>query len=175
MLKKKFYTTPLLDPGETAPLVESEVSRPGPFRSVILLWELMLLLGFVMLLRIRGKQDPYQTAVRIRALFERFGGMWMKVGQVMSMRTDLFSGAFCNELLHLQDKASSFPAAESRRRIEQSLGCRIEDVFDHYEEKPFAAASLSQVHRAFLREQQMWVAVKVQRPYSRAYFRHDFL
>ena len=175
MLKEKFYTTPLVEPGERLSPEEAEVSRPGIFRSVFLLWELLCLLGFVAWTRLSKNEDPYRTAVRIRALFESFGGMWMKVGQVMSMRTDLFSSEFCKELLHLQDKASGFPASESRRRIEASLGCRIEDVFDHYEEKPFAAASLSQVHRAFLREQQMWVAIKVQRPYSRAYFKHDFI
>lgn len=174
MLKKKHHTTPLTDPGERAPLRELPVSKPGILRGVVLLMELGALLSFILKNSILRRSDPLQTAIRFRALFESFGGMWMKLGQVMSMRTDLFSPEFCNELLHLQDKATSFPGAEARRRIEASLGCTIEDIFDHYEERPFAAASLSQVHRAFLREQQMWIVIKVQRPFSRAMFRHDF-
>ena len=174
MLKKKYLTTPLVPDAERVPLKEVPVQKPTIFRIVGIGWSICLLVNFALRARIRRRANPLEMAHRIRQLFEMLGGMWIKLGQVLSMRNDLFSPEFCNELLQLQDQAFAFPSHISRQMVEDSLGCPVEAVFDHFEEKPFAAASLSQVHKAFLREQSVWVAVKVQRPYALEIFRHDF-
>ena len=174
MLDKKFITTPLVPEGTRPPLTEVPASKPSFFRIFGIGWSIFLLLHFALRARIRRRSNPREMAIRIRKLFEQLGGMWIKLGQVLSMRNDLFSPEFCNELLQLQDQAFAFPSEVSRQIIEESLGCPVSAVFDQYEEKPFAAASLSQVHKAYLREQCVWVAIKVQRPFALELFRYDF-
>ena len=174
MLNKKFITTPLVPEELRVPLTEVPAHKPSIFRIFGIGWSIFLLIHFALRARIRRRSNPREMAIRIRKLFEELGGMWIKLGQVLSMRNDLFSPEFCNELLQLQDQAFAFPSEVAHRMIEESLGCRISHVFDHFEEKPFAAASLSQVHKAFLREQCVWVAIKVQRPFASAIFRYDF-
>ncbi|MEM7396524.1 MAG: AarF/ABC1/UbiB kinase family protein, partial [Verrucomicrobiota bacterium] len=99
----------------------------------------------------------------------------MKVGQVLAMRTDLYSMEFCDEMSNLQDRAFAFDSAVSRQIIEENLGGQtIDQVFDRFNPSPFAAASLSQVHKGRLRKNKQWVAIKVQRPFAKEYFEYDF-
>lgn len=172
MLKRKHMTTPLIPHKERAPLEVLPIEKVSP-------WRIFWILGNVMRLSIGfrslsgRKPTAEQKALLIRRFLERMGGMWMKVGQVLSMRTDLFSLEFCQELSHLQDQAYAFSAEKSRQLVEESLGRPIDQVFDEFHEQPFAAASLSQVHKARLKRKQVWVAVKVQRPYAAEYFAYD--
>src|SRR6478609_7309528 len=54
-----------------------------------------------------------RSAVALRALFERFGGLWIKLGQLLSLRTDMLSAPMCRELSRLQFEAVGFPPAEA--------------------------------------------------------------
>src|SRR5581483_10857615 len=67
-------------------------------------------------------------------------------------------------LAMLQHRAVGFPSALALAAVEAALGRPIDEVFDVFEERPFAAASIAQLHRAHLRREGVWVAVKVQRP-----------
>lgn len=172
MLKREHMTTPLVLHEERAALEELPIKKVSPLRIFWILGNVFrLVFGSRSLLG--RKRTAEEKALQIRLFLERMGGMWMKVGQVLSMRTDLFSLEFCQELSHLQDRAYAFSAERSRQLVEESLGCSIDKVFDKYEHQPFAAASLSQVHKARLRREQVWVAVKVQRPYAAEYFDYD--
>lgn len=172
MLKTKYKTTLLVSHADRVKLEELPVTKVSPFRIFWIMSNVFrLLFGSGKL--IGRKPSPAEKALQIRLFLERMGGMWMKVGQVLSMRTDLFSLEFCQELSNLQDRAYAFSAKRSRELVEESLGRPIEQVFDEFEHHPFAAASLSQVHRARLKREQAWVAVKVQRPYAAEYFDYD--
>ena len=103
-------------------------------------------------------------AQRTRELFEHLGYLWIKAGQLLSLRSDLFSKEFCNELARLQYRANGFPPELSRQTIEEELGGPLEQFFDEFEEHPFAAASIAQIHRARLKREKVAVAVKVIRP-----------
>jgi ubiquinone biosynthesis protein len=83
----------------------------------------------------------------------------------MSVRNDIFSTELCEELSRLQDQAMGFPFETARRIAEAELDGGLSQVFDAFDEKPFAAASIGQLHRAHLRYEKVWVAVKVQRPF----------
>ncbi|NKB23925.1 MAG: phosphotransferase [Kiritimatiellae bacterium] len=174
MLKKKYYTTPLIRPEERPPLKEVFYKKPTIFRVFWIIRKLFLLLFDF--LRSKSSSDSVhkERAVKCRHFLETLGGMWIKIGQVLGMRSDLFHIEFCNELSQLQDQAFAFPSERSIEIIEENLGRPIDDVFDRFDPKPFAAASLSQVHKARLRKKQCWVAVKVQRPFAAEYFRYDF-
>lgn len=174
MLKTKHYTTPLILPEERPPLEELPVKKHSVFRVFWIAWKLLSLIVGSLNSKFSRHSTARERAIKCRYFLERLGGMWIKVGQVLGMRSDLFSMEFCQELSKLQDRAFAFSAERSVAIIEENLGRRIDEVFDHFEVKPFAAASLSQVHKARLRKKKDWVAVKVQRPFATEYFRYDF-
>lgn len=124
-------------------------------------------------LRLRGQGSPLRIGQELRAVFERLGGFWMKVGQLMSLRRDVLPNALCDELAQLQHRAIGFPGEQAMRIVERELGAPIDDVFSQFDPQPFAAASLSQVHAARLKKGDKDVVVKVLRPGVRERFRRD--
>lgn len=100
---------------------------------------------------------------RLRLSFEELGPTFIKLGQIMSTRPDLLPHDVIHELEKLQDSVAAFPLNEVRRVIESELGDKLENIFKEFKEKPIAAASIGQVHRAKLLSGKD-VVVKVQRP-----------
>jgi len=105
-----------------------------------------------------------QRAAKLRRALERLGPTFVKFGQLLATRVDLFSEGFLQELGKLRSHVPPFPAAEARRIVEQETGRPLEDVFSVFPEEPVASASIAQVYKAQLRATGEWVAVKVQRP-----------
>ena len=104
---------------------------------------------------------------RLRLSCEQLGPTFVKIGQILSTRPDIFSPEIAGELEKLQDSVNPFPFADVRKVIEEEFKEPLEDIFAFIDEAPLASASLSQVHRAGLRTGQT-VVVKVQRPGIRA-------
>ena len=109
---------------------------------------------------------------RMRAALEHLGGAWIKLGQMLALRLDLLPAAYCDELFKLLNEVQPFPYDEVRGIVQQELGAPPEVVFRTFETKPFASASIGQVHRAELTTGEA-VAVKVQRPHIRETMRAD--
>ncbi len=104
---------------------------------------------------------PYEE--RIRQAFEELGPTFIKLGQILSTRTDLLPMPLCLELQKLQDKAPEFPYEEMEEIVEKELGKSVLDVFEYIETTPLGSASLAQVHAAKFKTGQD-VILKVQRP-----------
>ena len=100
---------------------------------------------------------------RIRLVFEELGPTFIKFGQILSTRPDLIPYEYAKELEKLQDDVPPFEYNDVRRIIWEDFGQSVDAVFQSFEEKPMAAASIGQVHRAKL-ESGEEVVVKVQRP-----------
>jgi ubiquinone biosynthesis protein len=109
------------------------------------------------------KKKYFSIEKRLRLTLERLGPTFIKFGQVLSVRPDLIPKSYIKELEKLQDSVPPFSYKVVREQIKKELGREIEDIFSSFDEKPIASASISQVHKAKLKDDQV-VAVKVQRP-----------
>lgn len=125
-------------------------ARIGGYLAWLTLWRLALV----------RRPTP---AKRFAALLENLGTSFVKVGQHLSLRSDLFPPDYLAELQKLQDDVKPFPTAEAVKAIEQAFGKPPQQLFVRFDEEPLAAASVAQVHsaRTFAGHE---VVVKVLRP-----------
>ena len=101
--------------------------------------------------------------VRVRLALEELGPTFIKLGQILSTRPDLIPSDYIEELQKLQDEVPPFAYEQVEKAIKRELGADVSEIFKLFEQIPFAAASLGQVHQAILKDGEK-VVVKVQRP-----------
>lgn len=108
-------------------------------------------------------ESKFTAPERLRMAFEELGPTFIKLGQVLSSRSDLLPEAFVKELTKLQDQVSPLPFTVIKNSVERELNAPLTELFSSFEETPLASASIGQVHEATL-EDGTRVVVKVQRP-----------
>ena len=134
----------------------------GQLLDEIRLWEHMNIQRRV--LHHNGRDFAHLTRdQRVRLALEELGPTFVKLGQLLSTRPDLVPHELISELEQLQNHVAPFPSKVARDIVQSELGRSLEEVFASFEDEPVAAASLSQVHHATLKEGET-VAVKIQRP-----------
>ena len=101
--------------------------------------------------------------IRVHLTLEELGPTFVKLGQILSTRPDLIPPDYIKELQKLQDEVPPFAYDQVEQIIKRELGADIPKIFKSFDQKPFAAASLGQVHQAILEDGDKAV-VKVQRP-----------
>ncbi|MFT4281003.1 ABC1 kinase family protein [Microbacterium sp.] len=142
-------------------------------RAIVQTWWYELALPRVGLRRVAERTRARRlqhTAQRFRGLAVDLGGLMIKVGQFLSSRLDVLPPEVTRELEQLQDEVPPVAFPEIRALAEAELGVTLERAFSWVDERPLAAASLGQAHRARLAEEDARlsgfdeVVVKVQRP-----------
>ncbi|WP_036770187.1 ubiquinone biosynthesis regulatory protein kinase UbiB [Photorhabdus australis] len=113
---------------------------------------------------IPNKHKDKSLGERLRLALQELGPVWIKFGQMLSTRRDLFPPAIADQLALLQDRVASFDGVLARQYIETSLGGTLETWFDDFEPKALASASVAQVHTARLKENGQEIVIKVIRP-----------
>lgn len=111
-----------------------------------------------------GSEPDHDRLGRVlAAALQEAGGVFIKLGQVLSTRPDLVSPQVAEQLARLQEDADPVPIDDIVRVIVEDLGAHPDELFEQFDRAPMATASIAQVHRARLRDGRQ-VAVKVQRP-----------
>jgi len=163
MIKKEWIPSDLLK--QRPPVEIMEPSRPSRMRGLSVIRLLIGLFFRVWWDQRRGRSDTSGVGERLKTACEELGGMWIKVGQFISMRTDLFDPDMCAVLGQLQDSAPGFAFSYTKNTIETDLQAPLENLYSEFDERPFTADSIGQIHRAVLRSNGVEVAVKIRRPY----------
>ncbi len=114
------------------------------------------------------------TPVELRTTMEDLGPTYVKIGQIMSSRTDMLPENYCKELEKLRENVQELDPMLARAVIEQETGKKISDIFSEFRDKPLGSASVGQVHFAVLKDGRK-VVVKVQRPMIADMMRNDFV
>ena len=179
MINKKYIPTPIVEKKNRKKVKMVEKLEARRLSTPYVIWRFLVYFLGVQIRRFTGKSDIQKTATQLREIFEEFGGFWVKVGQVLALRTDLFPNEICEQLRSLQYEAVGFPFEIARSTIESELGGPIDQIFESFDEQPLAAASIAQVHRAVLlkkkdkKKKKIPVVVKVQRPGLADTFQRD--
>ena len=112
---------------------------------------------------IRRKDSTIRRAKRLRTIFERVGGSFLKIGQYLALRIDFLPWEASEELGKMVDKMPAFPIEQAISRIEKAIGCPMEQKFLRFDPDPVASGTGACVYQALLLNGKR-VVVKVQRP-----------
>lgn len=122
----------------------------------------------------QGEYDFWQSVgFRLRKSFEELGPSFIKMGQLLATREDLFDDQLIKELKLLQSRVSPISFSAIRPNLELELGKKVEDFFQSVEEKPIGVASIGLVYKAKLISGED-VVVKIRRPNIRKTLIRDF-
>ncbi|WMY91638.1 ABC1 kinase family protein [Snodgrassella communis] len=108
-------------------------------------------------------QRYLSTPRRFRLAFEELGPTFIKLGQILATRADVFGEEWTEEFAHLQNNTHPLPITDIRDIIQAQLSQPLDTIFNHIEAQPIGSASIAQVHRATLTSGEQ-VAIKVKRP-----------
>lgn len=173
MLDARLTPTRLVLPEERTPIPLVAAEPPSRWRGVAVCSRLAAWGLQEAWLGLWGRVTPEENARRLKQLLEQLGGLWIMTGQLLSMRVDLFSAVLCRELSSLQMQGTGVPFEHIEAVVTAELGRPLDDVFADFERQPFAATWVCQIHRARLRREGQWVAVKVQRPFLEETFARE--
>jgi predicted unusual protein kinase regulating ubiquinone biosynthesis (AarF/ABC1/UbiB family) len=157
--------------------------RPGS-RGRAILWLLVKQAIFIMAARIKAGFGGDSTLIRQKAgrAFSngllKLGPLYIKLGQIVSCRPGLLGKEWIDAMADLQDRVPARTGQDALDLAHSSMEGGEEEfdrLFVDFHTTPLAAASLGQVHRARLRENDDEIAVKIQRPYLRQIYDQDFV
>lgn len=115
-------------------------------------------------LRLFNTHPQLMLGERFKLALQELGPIWIKFGQMLSTRRDIFSDSIINQLTMLQDRVPPFDGKTAKTQIEQAIGKSLETWFTDFQEIPIASASIAQVHAAKFKNNNKNIVIKVIRP-----------
>ena len=113
------------------------------------------------------------TPVELRTTLEDLGPTYVKIGQIMSSRTDLLPESYCKELETLRQNVKELDPQIARAVIESETGKKIDEIYREFRDEPIGSASIGRVHYGVLLDGTK-VVTKVQRPLIAEMMQKDF-
>ena len=113
---------------------------------------------------LKNRHQDKELGHRLRLALQELGPVWIKFGQMMSTRRDLFPPHIADQLALLQDQVAPFDGELAKRDMEKALEGSLDNWFTDFDIKPLASASIAQVHTAKLKDSGREVVLKVIRP-----------
>lgn len=101
---------------------------------------------------------------KFKEILEDLGATYIKIGQIMSMRTDILPEEYCKELSTLRKETNVLPFKTIKQILKKEFKKPLNDIFLNIDEIPLGSASIAQVHKATLKTGEK-VVIKVQKPY----------
>ncbi len=149
----------------------SKIYQKNPKRLLKRLWQTLIpIFAYIFSVgwdkltgRLKNEQQARFRARELTNLLVELGPAFVKAGQALSTRPDIIPGILLEELSELQDQLPGFDGNKAMELIEEDLGYKINEIFLEIDKEPISAASLGQVHKAKLKNEEI-VAIKVQRP-----------
>lgn len=102
------------------------------------------------------------TPEKLRLILKDLGPTYIKIGQIMSMHSDILPKRYCEELMRLCSEVAPMSFEEVEEILQDSYGMDWREIFQNIEEKPLGSASIAQVHKAVLKDGRQ-VVMKIQR------------
>ena len=121
----------------------------------------------------RHRENDRELAIAFRDTLEQSGGVFIKFGQMLSTRSELFPAVFVEELGSLQQNVKPLTSLQVETILDKSLPYKIKDIFSEFDMEPLAAGSIGQVHKAVLKKNGEQVVVKLLRPDIKRIMRDD--
>ena len=156
---------------EYDPKIISKIYKRNPKRLIKRLWQTLIPI-FIYIIsvawdkftgQLKKESKARHRAKQLTNLLVKLGPAFVKAGQALSTRPDIIPSVLLEELSELQDQLPGFDGNEAMELIEEDLDTKIDEIFLTIDKNPISAASLGQVHKAVLKNEEV-VAVKVQRP-----------
>ena len=149
----------------------SKIYKKNPKRLLKRLWQTLIpIFAYIFSVgwdkltgRLKNEQQARFRARELTNLLVELGPAFVKAGQALSTRPDIIPGILLEELSELQDQLPGFDGDKAMELIEEDLEKKIDEIFLEIDKEPISAASLGQVHKAKLKNEEI-VAIKVQRP-----------
>ena len=99
---------------------------------------------------------------KLRFILEDLGPTFIKIGQIMSLHSDILPKRYCDELMRLRSDVSPMPFSQIEEVLKDAYGCHWSKIFKELDKTPLGSASIAQVHKAVLKDGSK-VVVKIQR------------
>ena len=132
MLDQTLVPGMLIEPGQRPAIRIDPRATSAQHRVPFLLLHMLSLGGRVLWLKLTGKLDGTTLGRMLTEFCQRMGVLWIKVGQVISMRADVASVEVRAELAKLTDRAYGFPPEIAKQLVEDALGAPLERVFSDF-------------------------------------------
>ncbi len=113
---------------------------------------------------LKNQHKDKDIGQRLRLALQELGPVWIKFGQMMSTRRDLFPPHIADQLALLQDQVAPFDGELAKEQMENALGGELDNWFADFDITPLASASIAQVHTAKLKDSGREVVLKIIRP-----------